>query len=32
MWNNLYYDKNKNLWIKEGDSHLRNVGQSIKKS
>ena len=32
MWNNLYYDKNKNLWIKEGDSHFRNVGLSIKKS
>ena len=30
MWNNLYYDKNKNLWIKEGDSHFRNVGLSIK--
>ena len=30
MWNNLYYDKNKNLWIKEGDNRFRNVGLSIK--
>lgn len=30
MWNNLYYDKKKNLWIKEGDSRFRNVGLSIK--